>query len=132
MIGVDTNVLVRFVLNDDADEFRKATAFLSSRTRNEQAFVSIIVLVEFIWVLRSRYRYSQEQVADVIGSLMSSPALAFEEGQFLSTLIHSGKVKSGDLADHLIAICAKRAGCSHTVTLDEPAAKVIPSMELLA
>ncbi len=132
MIGVDTNVLVRFVLNDDADEFRKATVFLSSRTRDEQAFVSIIVLVEFIWVLRSRYRYSQEQVADVIGTLMSSPALAFEEGQFLSTLIRGGKVKSGDLADHLIAFCAERAGCSHTVTLDEPAAAAIPAMELLA
>ncbi len=132
MIGVDTNVLVRFVIDDDADEFRKATAFLTSRTQDDQAFVSIIVLVEFIWVLRSRYRYSQEQVAYVIGTLLSSPALVFEEQQFLSTLIRGGKVKSGDLADHLIAFSAERAGCSRTVTLDAPAAAAIPSMELLA
>lgn len=131
MIGVDTNVLVRFVIDDHADEFRKAAAFLAGRTQDNQAFVSIIVLVEFIWVLRSRYRYSQEQVAFTIGALMSSPALVFEEQQFLSTLIRGGKVKSGDLADHLIALSAERAGCSRTVTLDAPAAAAIHFMDLL-
>lgn len=132
MIGVDTNVLVRFVIDYDDDEFRKAAAFLASRTNEEQAFVSIIVLVEFICVLRSRYRYSQEQVCVVIEALMTSPALVFEEQPFLSMLIRGGNVKSGDLADHLIAFCAGRAGCSHTVTLDVAAASAIPSMELLA
>lgn len=132
MIGVDTNVLVRFVIDDDAEEFRKSAAFLADRTVYQPVFVSIIVLVEFIWVLRSRYRYSQERVSFVIHELMSSPALVFEEQRFLSTLIRSGHVKSGDLADRLVAFCAERAGCSHTVTFDEAAAAAIPSMELLS
>lgn len=132
MIGVDTNVLVRFVVKDDLDEFERSSAFLADRTPEQPAFVSIIVLIEFVWVLRSRYRYTQESIGFAIEALLSSPALVFEEGEFLSILLRNTKVKSGDLADHLIAFCAARAGCSRTVTLDAAAANAIPSMELLA
>lgn len=132
MIGADTNILVRFVIKDDADEFQRSAAFLAARTPDEPAFVSLIVLIEFIWVLRGRYRYSQEQVGFVIQALLSSAALVFEEQGFLSGLVRGGKVKSGDLADHLVAFCAERAGCTHTVTLDPAAASAIASMELLA
>ena len=126
MIGVDTNVLLRFVIKDDDDEFVKSTGFLAARTPDQPAYVSIIVLIEFIWVLRSRYRYSQERVNFVIQALMSSSALVFEEQGFLSALVRSGKVKSGDLADHLIAFCAEKAGCTQTVTLDAAAASRHP------
>ena len=132
MIGVDTNILVRFVIKDDAAEFTKSAAFLATRTPDRPAYVGLLVLIEFIWVLRSRYRYSQEQVSFVIDSLLSSSALIFEEQEFVSALVRSRTVKSGDLADHLIAFCAEKAGCTSTVTLDEAAASAIPSMELLA
>ncbi|WP_165816126.1 PIN domain-containing protein [Kumtagia ephedrae] len=132
MIGVDTNVLLRFVVIEDIGESERAAAFFGARHADDPAFVSIVVLVEFIWVLRSRYRFSQDRVVFVIESLMSSPAFVFEEQHHLSTLLRGSKVKAGDLADHLIALSAARAGCSRTVTFDAAAASAIPLMELLA
>ncbi len=131
MIGVDTNVLTRFVVIEDAGESARAAVFLKARSADDPAFVSIVVLIEFIWVLRSRYRFPQDRVVFAIESLMSSPAFVFEEQQYLSTLLRGLKVRPGDLADHLIALSAARAGCSHTVTFDAGAASAIPSMELL-
>ena len=125
------NVLLRFVVIEDVNESERAAAFFNARHADDPAYVSIIVLVEFIWVLRSRYRLSQDRVVFVIESLMSSPAFMFEEQQHLSMLLHNVKVKAGDLADHLIALSASRAGCSHTVTFDAAAASAVPSMELL-
>lgn len=131
MIGIDTNVLVRFVVKDDPDETARASEFLRTRSESDPAYVSLLVLVEFIWVLRSRYRLSQERVAFAILSLMSTPALVFEEQHYVSALMRGANVRPGDLADHLIAHCARLAGCDRTVTFDGPAAAAIPSMELL-
>lgn len=132
MIGVDTNVLLRFVVIEDAGESARAAAFLKARSADDPAFVSIVVLVEFIWVLRSRYRFPQDRVVFVIESLMSSPAFVFEEQRHVSSLLRGLRIRPGDLADHLIALSAARAGCSHTVTFDAAAASNVSSMELLA
>jgi predicted nucleic-acid-binding protein len=132
MIGVDTNVLLRYVVADDPDEAKRAAAFLTKRDAESPAFVSLLVLVEFIWVLRRRYRFPQDRIVFVIESMMESPGFVFEEHPELTTLLRVSKVKAGDLADYLIAFLAKRAGCSHTVTFDADAADVVPSMRLLA
>lgn len=132
MIGVDTNVLLRLVIVEDANESERAAAFFRARHAGDPAFVSILVLVEFVWVLRSRYRLSQERVVVAIENLMSSPAFLFEEQRHISTLLRGLQVKPGDLADHLIAYCATRAGCSAVVTFDHAAAGAVASTELLA
>jgi predicted nucleic-acid-binding protein len=132
MKAVDTNVLVRYVVRDDPQQFAKAAAFLEQRTPNDPAFVSLVVLVELVWALRRRYRYSREQVHSLVLALLETAEITFEEEQFLSTLINGNKQTRGDIADHLIAFSAARAGAAFTATFDRQAAKVIPSMELLA
>jgi predicted nucleic-acid-binding protein len=132
MKAVDTNVLVRYVVRDDPRQFAKAAAFLEQRTPNDPAFVSLVVLVELVWALRRRYRYSREQVHSLVLALLETAEITFEEEQFLSTLINGNKFTRGDIADHLIAFSAARTGAASTVTFDREAAKVIPSMELLA
>jgi len=128
--AVDTNILLRFVMRDDENQFAKANSFLSSRTPDDPAFVSLIVLVEFAWTLRQRYGYSRKDIVSLVAILLEAREIVFEDESHLSIIV--SEATRGDLADHLISYCATRAGCSSTVTFDTDAAKAIPSMELLA
>lgn len=132
MNAVDTNVLVQYIVNDDAEQFAKAEAFLRDRTPDDPAFISLIVLVELTWVLRRLYRYSREQVHAVLLLIAETAGLLIEDEFFVSTLISRGAALKDELADHLIAHSALKAGCLRTVTFDREAAPRIPSMELLS
>lgn len=130
MKAVDTNVLLRYIVHDDSPQFEKAAAFFSTRTAEDPAYISLIVVAELVWVLRQRYRYPREAVRAVLTALLESAEVLFEEEEYLSLLLAQGP--EGDIPDHLIARCASRAGCTSTVTFDSIASQIIPSMELLA
>ncbi|MBL8577816.1 MAG: type II toxin-antitoxin system VapC family toxin [Mesorhizobium sp.] len=130
MIAVDTNILLRFVLRDDEAQFIKASAFLEERTSEDPAFVSLIVVAELVWVLRKRYGYSRTDIGTLLSRLLDTEEILFEDHGSLSAI--AAEAKDGDLADHLISYSARRAGCSHTVTFDLKAARLVPSMELLS
>jgi len=130
MKAVDTNILLRYIVRDHPEQFNKAAAFLMARTAGDPAYVSLIVVTELIWALRRRYRYSREDVHAVIAALLETAELIFEDELHLSALLANRP--KGDIADHLIAFCAKRAECTTVVTFDRNAAKAIPSMELLS
>lgn len=130
MKAVDTNVLLRFIARDDPRQFDAAAAFLKARTTEDPAFISLIVVAELVWTLRRRYRYPREDVNAVIGALLESAEVVFEDEPYLSALFASQP--GGDISDHLIARCAMRAGCTAVATFDLDAAKSVPSMELLS
>lgn len=130
MKAIDTNTLLRFVIRDDDSQFARANSFLSSRTPADPAFVSLIVLVEFVWTLRQRYGYDRSAIRALVTTLLEVREIAFEDEDELSAIV--ADADRGDLADHLISYAARRAGCSSTVTFDVRAAKAIPSMELLS
>lgn len=130
MKALDTNMLLRFVIRDDENQFAKARDFLNSRSADDPAFISLIVLVEFVWTLRQRYGRNRREVLSLVTILLETRELAFEDEDELSTII--ADADRGELADHLISYCARRAGCSATVTFDQGAAKAVPAMELLA
>ena len=132
MNAMDTNVLVRYLVRDDLEQHTKAADFLMGRSADDPAYVSLIVVVELAWVLRRLYRYSRDQVHLVIVRLLETAELAFEEEEYLSTLLHREASMKGDIADHLIVFAASKAGCSRTVTFDRGAAKSVAGMELLA
>lgn len=130
MKGVDTNVLLRFIVRDDARQFDAAAAFLTARTPEDPVFISLIVVAELVWALDRRYRYGREQIHGVVVALLETAEVVFEDEPYLSSLLAARP--KGDIADHLIAHCAMRAGCSSIATFDVGAAKVVPPMELLA
>jgi predicted nucleic-acid-binding protein len=130
--GVDTNVLLRHIVRDDEGQARIATDFIASRTRDDPAFVSIVVLAELVWALRKTYGYPNHQVHALIVALLESAELSFEDELELTRMFAGARRAAGEVADNLIAHCAARAGCLSTVTFDRAAAGAIPSMELLA
>lgn len=129
MIAVDTNVLLRFVLRDDEEQFTRASAFFNGRTADDPAFISLIVLAEFVWALRRRYGYSRTEALSLVATLLDTAEISFEDEASLSRIV--AEAGQGDLADHLISYSARRAGCTSTVTFDQKAAARIPAMELL-
>ena len=129
MKAIDTNVLLRFVLRDDEGQFDKARSFLQSRSPQDPAFISLIVLVEFVWTLRQRYGRSRSDIRSLVTALLDAKEMVFEEEGELSAIV--SEAERGDLADHLIAFSARRAGCEATMTFDQAASKAVPTMELL-
>lgn len=131
MNAVDTNILLRYIVNDDVDQYSIAERFLKARTADDPAFVSLIVLVELTWVLRRLYRYSRAQVHAVLLLIVETAGLVIEDEYFVSTLVNGKVALRDELADHLIAHAALKAGCQRTLTFDREAVAAVPSMELL-
>ncbi len=132
MIGVDTNVLLRFLVDDDPEQNRHARAFLSERGADNPAFLSAVMLAETVWVLNRSLGYSMADISKIVRDLLASDGLIIEHAHELGLVLGRGNIPSTDLADYLIAWSGGLAGCTHTVTFDRKAAKAIPSMELLA
>lgn len=132
MIGIDTNVLLRFLVDDDPAQNDIARRWLSGRTTVDPVFISAVTIAETVWVLTRTLDYSVDVVSDMLRDLLASDAVSIEHGDELGFLLGESTSKKAEIADYLIAWSAERAGCSHTVTFDRRAARLVPSMDLLA
>ncbi|MCU0789694.1 MAG: hypothetical protein MUE79_01380, partial [Nitratireductor sp.] len=92
--------------------------------------ISMIVLCEMVWVLRSRYRYPPDRVRDLLVAMLETEEFVLEDEAAISAILSSGRMT--DLSDEIIAYCSRRAGCRATVTFDQGAAAAVPGMELLS
>ena len=123
MNGLDTNVLVRYVVQDDAVQARKATKCITTAcTSNDPCQIDRVVLCELVWVLESGYGYSHDQIAEFMESLLHTRQFEFESRDAaLAALRHyrRGKV---DFADALIGTANRNTGCKTTFTFDRKAA----------
>ena len=125
MLGIDTNVLVRFLLRDDEAQFQKANKLIQWEvTAGRGVLVSQLVLLETEWVLRSRYGFSKIQLLEVIASLLDTRDIQLEDEQSVEEAIYQWKEANADFADCLIAATHRRLGCSATATFDARAVKL--------
>lgn len=123
MIGLDTNVLVRYIMQDDVKQSLLATTLVESLTVDEPGFVSLVSVVELGWVLTSSYDLHREQVADALEVLMRSKTVVVDRTDEVTKALRIFKASSADLADCLIERTAASAGCRRTMTFDVGAAK---------
>jgi predicted nucleic-acid-binding protein len=131
VIGVDTNVLVRYMVADDEDQTRRAAAFLEGAISvDDPGFVSVVVLVELVWVLERTYRFSSDEIAGAIESVLGAEPLRIDRRAEVVEALGVFQTKQGSFADALIATLAERAGCAHVVTFDRKAAR-LPGFRLL-
>lgn len=132
MIGVDTNVLVRLLVRDNAAQLDAAVRFLAKRSPDDPAFVSSVVVAEFAWVLDKSYGYSSEAIHNAMDWLFDSENIVVERSDLIEDAVLGAREAKADISDAVIAALAEDAGASKTVTFDRPAAKRIPGMDLLA
>lgn len=123
MIALDTNVLARYIAQDDARQLALANKLIESLTVEDPAFVGTVVVVELVWVLSACYGFDRSQLATVLETLMRTKQFVVERVDLLWTAVRQFKDGSADFADCLIARSATAAGCSATMTFDKSAAK---------
>lgn len=130
MIGLDTNILVRYLAQDDPVQSRKATDIIERRlTEDEPGFVSVVVMVETAWVLARAYGLANQEIAVAIEHLLQADVLVIEREQEVFTAMIALKEGQGSFADALIGALGARAGCSRILTFGRNALR-LPGFEV--
>ena len=125
MIGLDTHVLVRYIMQDDPQQARKANRLIESLSPQEPGFVPIAAVIELVWVLTKPYELSREQVAQAIDMLLRTKEIVLDRAEQIAQALRLYKASTADFADCLIERLAANAGCARTMTFDTKAAKLI-------
>ena len=122
MIGLDTNVLVRYLAQDEPAQSAAATQLIEGFTAEAPGFISTVTLVETAWVLARAYRTTRPDIAAVIEGLLRAQDLVVEQSETHYLALGTYQTTTADYADAVIAQTGKRAGCDETVTFDRRAA----------
>lgn len=125
MLGIDTNVLVRFLVRDDEAQFERARKLIQRElATGGEVFVNQLVLMETEWVLRSRYSLSKHRVVEAISGLLDASDVRFEDEAAVEEALFLWKESVADFADCLIGARNRRLGCRATATFDLRASKL--------
>ena len=131
MIGLDTNVLVRYIAQDDPIQSSKATELIEQLSDAEPGFISLVCVVELVWVMQGRYFATKEETVAVLDKLLRIRTLFVENADVALKAVRTYSQSNADFADCLIERSGHHANCSRTVTFDKKAAKTA-GMSLLA
>ena len=123
MIGLDTNVLVRYIMQDDIKQSPLATRIVESLSAQSPGFVPLVAIVELSWVLSSAYELERNQLVEAFEALLRTKELVVERGEIVWKALRFFQRANGDFADCLIACSAEAAGCAKTMTFDRGAVK---------
>jgi len=130
MIGLDTNILVRYLTQDDSSQSPKAREVIEERLTDENpGFVSIVAMVETVWVLERAYKLTALEIASAVERILQTDVLVVENEQEVFTAMISVKNGEGSFADAVITALGTRRGCSRTLTFDQKALR-LPGFEL--
>ncbi len=125
MIGLDTNVIVRYLVQDDRMQSARATRLIENElTPENPGFVSIVAMVETVWVLERAFGRSEREIAIAVESMLQADVLSIENEDEVFAAMTAVTDGEGTFADALIGALGKRAGCSHTVTFDRRASRL--------
>lgn len=123
MIGLDTNVLVRYIMQDDPKQSDMATKLIESLDADGPGFVTLVSVIELYWVLTSCYRLTGEQVSQALMALLQAKQIVVDRADQVLRALRVFANNKADFADCLIERIAASAGCTHTMTFDVGAAK---------
>jgi predicted nucleic-acid-binding protein len=125
MIGLDTNIIVRYLTQDDPLQSLKATQIIEGRLTEEQpGFISLVTMAETAWVLERTYHRSSQEIARAMEAMLQADSLLIQNEQEVFTAMVALKTGQGGFADALIAALGQWAGCTSTLTFDKKASRI--------
>ena len=131
MIGIDTNVLVRYIAQDDPAQSARATRLLEQEcSPATPGFVGLVTLVELVWVSESCYAATRAEIADIVRRILSIRQLVVQDAETAWKALRSFESSKADFADCLAERMAAAAGCTAMMTFDKASAR--SGMTLLA
>jgi predicted nucleic-acid-binding protein len=122
MIGLDTNVMIRYIEQDDPVQSPKADAIINSLTPQDPGYISIITMIEISWVLMGPYKRTKAQVVTALDWILNTQQLMVENSDLVIQALHMYSNGNADFPDCLIERAANAAGCTATLTFDRKAA----------
>ncbi len=128
MIGLDTDVVVRYLVQDEPDQSAVATTVIEQLTESDPGYLSLVTVIEIYWVLRRAYRVDPERCVELLQGLLDSRELRVDRAATVRAALSASR--GVDLADAVIVELGRAAGCEYTVTFDQRAARV-GGMQLL-
>ena len=124
MIGVDTNVLLRFFLTDEPEQSAAARAlFEEAQAQDRKIWINRIVLAEFLWLLTGRYRVAKSKALDLVEALLDDPLIAVEDPEAVREAVRKSRRGRQQPTDLLIAATNAARRCATTYTFDEQASR---------
>jgi predicted nucleic-acid-binding protein len=133
MIGIDTNVIIRYIVQDDPEQAKVATKLIEqSCSLDNPGYINHIVLCEIVWVLRRNYKLDKQSICQVIEQIMRTDKLMIEDIQLVRKALETFKETKADFAGCLLSQRNLQAGCRYTATLDDAASVTKGYKHLLA
>jgi predicted nucleic-acid-binding protein len=123
MIALDTNILVRFFMQDDPKQLTRVRAVMNTLSAADPAWVGLAVVQELVWVSRSLYRANREDITLMLDRLLSMSEISVEQPSVVRHAVRIYQTTMVAFSDCLIFASASAAGCTQTLTFDELAAK---------
>ncbi len=130
MIGLDSNILLRYLTGDDAVQSPKAAALIEQLTPDDPAFLSTVAMAEIVWTLKRFYRFSDGEIASAVERILLIEALMVQNEPQVFAAMFALKDGLGQFGDALIGALGTRAGCDRTLTFDQGTSK-LPGFQLL-
>ncbi len=124
MIGLDANVLVRYITQDDKKQAALANSLIESLDDASPGFVTLVTVVELSWVLESVYNFTRQQFAEVMQTLMTVDTIKLDRAAVVASAVRVYAGSKADFSDCLIERLSASAGCEQTMTFDKGAAKM--------
>ena len=119
MIGLDTNVLVRYLVQDDPDQAARATRLIENNcTRESPGRIVLVVLCELVWVFRRAYGYEKRLILDVLDRMLVTAELEIESEEVARRALNAYRKGTADFSDYVIAYLNQVAGCDVTFSFD--------------
>jgi predicted nucleic-acid-binding protein len=124
VIGLDTNVLVRYITQDDHKQAALANVLIENLDDASTGFVTLVTVVELSWVLESAYNFTRRQFAEVMQTLMAVDTIKLDRAAVVASAVRVYAASKADFSDCLIERLSANAGCERTMTFDKAAAKM--------
>jgi predicted nucleic-acid-binding protein len=125
MIGLDTNIIVRYLTQDDPAQSRRASRLIETElTGDNQGFISVVTMAETAWVLQRSYGVSDSELAAAVELMLQADALSIESEQEVFSAMIALRDGLGSFSDALVVELASKAGCAHTLTFDKKALRI--------
>lgn len=118
MIGLDSNILLRVLLDDDVVQSPSARAIVDKLSPDDPGYINLVVLAEVAWSLRRRNRAKPREIAAVVSAFLKSPAYVVEQRMLVNAAIDIVELGGCGFNDALIGVLNRHAGCMRTVTFD--------------
>lgn len=120
MIGINTNILVRYLTYDDPEQARKAAEVLETTcTKENPGFVPLVVICELVWVLKGAYKYPKDKIIEILWKLLGTLEIIVQDSAIVREALWHFETGKAGFADYLIGCICEEYGCKHVITFDK-------------